>query len=115
MSTALAIDYLKQVQVAFPNSSLARQASMLEMSFLGAAGGPDRASSMKTQIDSFAQTAVAIVDKRGARKSSPTYKTSIFKCLGDYDSCCATHDWRTCAALAVVCFAQQLITFASKV
>ena len=48
------------------------------------------------------------------KKAAPTYKTQVFKCLGDYENCAERGGKRVmiCLALAVICIAKQVIPFA---
>jgi hypothetical protein len=42
------------------------------------------------------------------------YDSDTFKCLSDYRLCCEREPPILCAALAMICFLQQLIPFAGK-
>ena len=115
-----AVVYLEKIQRNFDgHSALSREAEALRLAFLGGVGGPETSGAMLRSLQRFAeQAAHEVIDaqtRRGPKPKDPgTYKTSIFKCLADYEKCCLTHDWRLCGALVAVCIAKQLIPFAPR-
>jgi len=56
--------------------------------------------------DAFDKFKKAATSKKGA-----VYESDIFKCLGDYATCCKEHRRAICIAVATICIASHLIPF----
>jgi hypothetical protein len=115
-----AIRQLQSVSKDF--TGLTKEARALERAL--ASPNPNKATTQR-RVQAFAQAAatyaqpvhatkktkklaVAKIAKRITAKTLPSYKTAVFKCLGDYETCCRNVDWRFCAALAALCITNQL-------
>jgi hypothetical protein len=45
------------------------------------------------------------------KRRAPTYQTSVFKCMGDYEKCKVKNDFNACMIMLIVCVGRQLIPF----
>jgi hypothetical protein len=121
-----AIRQLQSVSENYSGSAVARQADALRRTL--ASPNPSKATTQR-RIQTFAIAAADYapparatkktkpsgpkrVAKTAARSKtlskSPPYKTAVFKCWSDYETCCQHGDWRMCASLAAICIANQL-------
>lgn len=62
---------------------------------------------LRKSPEEFVEAATRAVEK----KRGPTYKTPIFKCLEDFETCKQHSNPNTCLALMVICVGKQLIPF----
>ena len=63
---------------------------------------------VKTAASRKAKTATPGIRKRLERNKQVRYKTRVFKCWGDYHTCCEHGDWKACAAWLALCITNEL-------
>jgi hypothetical protein len=121
-----AIRQLQSVSEEFSGTALAKEARALERALSSA--NPNKATTQR-RLQSFAQAAArqaspkatpktmkravtsskkSAIGKRAASSARTRYQSAVFKCWGDYETCCKHADWKLCAALLAICVTNQL-------
>lgn len=85
---------LQSFAVAAAKKSPSRKAKVMKKTVRGGGGGKQRPT--------------AGITKTLGRNTKASYQTAVFKCWGDYQTCCQHAHWGTCAAWAALCIANQL-------
>ena len=129
-----AIRQLQSVSEQFSGTALAKEARALERAL--ASANPNKATTQR-RLQSFAQAAArqgspsraapktmkrgatgskrsgskrSGIEKRARSSARAHYQSAVFKCWGDYQTCCKHADWKLCAAWLAICVTNQLKT-----
>jgi hypothetical protein len=118
---------LDQLQKLYADKPIAEFANFIKRDVFSVDSNESNAVTRRI-LERFARLSVEAIEDRerpqatvGRHKQRPQkrpppsrYRTSIFKCLEDYDSCCKEHHRHICTAMVIVCITRQLIPFIPK-